>query len=38
MKHSKHASEIFAKKHMKTLEKVIAKHTQHLDKTLTRYV
>jgi hypothetical protein len=34
----KHASEIFAKKHVKTLEKVIAKHIQHPDKTLARYM
>jgi hypothetical protein len=34
----KHASEIFAKKYMNTLEKVIAKHIQHPDKTLARYV
>jgi hypothetical protein len=34
MKHLKHAS----KTPTKTLEKAIAKHMQHLDKTLATYV
>jgi hypothetical protein len=34
MKHLKHVSKKFTKKHIKTLGKAIAKHMQHRDKTL----
>jgi phage-related minor tail protein len=37
MKHLKHASETLAETPENTLE-IIAKHTQHLDKTIATYV
>jgi hypothetical protein len=38
MKHLKHASETLAKTPRKTLEKIISKHMQHLDKILATYM
>jgi hypothetical protein len=38
MKYLKHASEIFAKRHLKKTLETIAKHTQYPDEPLATYV